>query len=161
MRNIITVCVFVFINRHTKGIFLYRIVLDNVLSVNFLVRGTSVEKKKRSLPWNVNFVFLSAFIRHFFIWRRTYLNLHLQRLKFLLDFTQTWIFSTGFNRNPRYKIPRMSFRWEASCFMVMDVWRDTQTTIYNEVDYLFPQIANAQNRSESFPMFKTAVFKIV
>jgi hypothetical protein len=49
MSNIVTLCVFVFISRHTKGIFLYRIVLDNVSSVNFLVNGTSVKKKKSAV----------------------------------------------------------------------------------------------------------------
>jgi Ca2+/Na+ antiporter len=53
---------------HKESVFV-PIVLDDVLSVSFLVSGTSVEK--RSLTRNVYFVFLSAFTLTFFHLGRT------------------------------------------------------------------------------------------
>lgn len=87
------------------------------------------------------------------------LNLH-YNTQYLCSILHKLEFScTDFNRSLRYKIPRMSFRWEASCSMLTDVKTDTQTAGYYEADCLFPQFANAQNRRESFPMFKAAIFK--
>jgi hypothetical protein len=98
-------------------------------------------------------IFSTTLSEIFLILRRTerdmikmYSDIQVKYPLFLLDFNQSWIFSTSFLKILKYLIWQKSVQWEPSCCMRTDSRTDGQTST-TKLKVAFRNLANAPKKT--------------
>jgi len=75
-----------------------------------------------------------------------YLGLHVKYSFFMIDFSQTSLFSTGFRKILKYKILRKSLQWESNYSVRTDGETDRKTNM--KLIFAFRNFENAPKNTQ-------------